>query len=235
LKNNAGIKLSNASSVVEYSDQYLAAFENCELYGAWDKNGHVYACVSSAQDFIETEVCAKKRMFWGFAFDIFHYIYHPTPWTHALRGSRVLIISAFEDSIREKLPVLDKIYGRDLFPDCTFLTLKPPQTQGAEDYPEFTEVLSAFYKKLDALKGQYDVALVSCGGYGSLVVAHIYALGTPAIYVGGVLQMYFGILGSRWLRERPDIVRAFLNPHWSRPKESEKPANYKAIEGSCYW
>jgi hypothetical protein len=95
--------------------------------------------------------------------------------------------------------------------------------------------LNEFTKELDKIKDDYDVALVSCGGYGNLVCNHIYNSGKSAIYVGGTLQMYFGILGSRWLRERSDILRMFLNEHWSRPKESEKPPGHQAIEKSCYW
>jgi hypothetical protein len=60
-------------------------------------------------------------------------------------------------------------------------------------------------------------------------------MGKSAIYVGGVLQMYFGIYGERWLRERSDIMRMYLNKHWSRPKENERPKNYKEVEKSCYW
>jgi len=41
--------------------------------------------------------------------------------------------------------------------------------------------------------------------------------------------------GSRWIKERPDILRLFLNRFWSRPKESEKPKNHQNIEGGCYW
>ena len=47
--------------------------------------------------------------------------------------------------------------------------------------------------------------------------------------------MYFGILGTRWLRERPDIVKLYLNKYWLKPDENEKPLGYKNIEGSCYW
>jgi hypothetical protein len=47
--------------------------------------------------------------------------------------------------------------------------------------------------------------------------------------------MYWGILGARWFKDRPDIIRLFLNKSWTRPKESEKPANYKGIENGCYW
>ena len=42
-------------------------------------------------------------------------------------------------------------------------------------------------------------------------------MGKPAIYVGGVLQMYFGILGQRWVRERPDILRMYLNEPEGEP------------------
>ena len=37
------------------------------------------------------------------------------------------------------------------------------------------------------------------------------------------------------MRERPDILRVYMNEHWSRPKESEKPTNHKAVENNCYW
>ena len=128
-----------------------------------------------------------------------------------------------------------KIYGIDLFPDCTITTIKPPQTQAAEPSREFDVELAEFCERLDAIKGTYDVALVACGGYGNLVCNHIYTTGHSAIYVGGVLQMYFGILGERWLRERPDIVTLYLNEFWRRPSDAEKPRNFQAVEGSCYW
>ena len=81
----------------------------------------------------------------------------------------------------------------------------------------------------------FDIALCSCGGYGNLVCAEIYKLGKSAVYVGGVLQMYFGIYGNRWMRERPDILKLFMNKHWTRPKNNEKPSGHNKVEGSCYW
>ena len=95
--------------------------------------------------------------------------------------------------------------------------------------------INKFFNRLDDIKDTYDIALVSAGGYGNLICSHIFKSGKSSIYVGGVLQMYFGLLGTRWLKERPDIVRLYLNKYWSRPKESEKPKNHNNIEGSCYW
>ena len=90
-------------------------------------------------------------------------------------------------------------------------------------------------KKVKVIKDYFDIALCSCGCYGNLVCAEIYRLGKSAIYVGGVLQMYFGIYGNRWLKERPDILRLFMNKHWTRPKDEECPIGHKGVEGGCYW
>jgi hypothetical protein len=237
MKNNAGIRLTDMTSIVEYSRKYMRAFENCEVYSGWEPQGEVYKWIIPSHDYIRQRFSSKK-VIWAFAHDIFHYIYSPNPWTHALRGKRVLIISAFVDSIRERLSVESRtrIYdGVDLFPDCTFVLLKPPQTQGGNASSIFTMELENFTRQLDTVMGDFDVALVSCGGYGNLVCDYIYKNGKSAIYIGGALQMYFGILGTRWVRERPEIVKMFLNKEWSRPKESERPANHAGIEGSCYW
>jgi len=234
MKKNAGIMLSSEASINTFSELYMKSMEKAELIGAWEVYGAVYRAISESHDYIRKKYKPKK-FFWAFAFDIFHYI-HSIPWTHALRGKRLLIISAFEQSILESLPKRDKIYGIDLFPDCKITTIRPPQTQGSESSQEFTVELANFCTKLDLIKDTYDVALVSCGGYGNLVCSHIYSKnGKSAIYVGGVLQMYFGILGERWLRERPEIVSLYANEFWRRPKDVEKPRDYQTVEGSCYW
>jgi len=237
MKNNAGIRISSTASIVDYSTLYLGAFENCQLFAGWESYGNVIRHIQQSHDMITQWYLSsgQRTMFWAFAFDIFHYVYD-MPWTWALRGKRVLIVSPFEESFREKVPIRSQLYdGVDLFPDCEFLFIRPPQTQGSEPSQEFSVELDGFLQRLDTLRGQYDVALVSCGGYGNLVCNAIYESGHSAIYVGGVLQMYFGVLGGRWLRERPDVVRLFLNSHWSRPKASERPKDCERVEGSSYW
>jgi len=232
MKTNAGIMLPDVNRIMQYSQLYLKAFTNCDIYATWESHGGVYPHIQQSHDYITTTFV--KPQIWAFTFDIFHYIYN-TPWTHALQGKRILIISAFENSIQSKIATRENIYGIDLFPDCEIITIKPPQTQGAETSDDFLTELNRFTARLDAIKDTYDIALVSCGGYGNLVCNHIFESGKSAIYVGGVLQMYFGILGGRWLKERPDILRIFMNEHWSRPQECEKPQGHGAIEGSCYW
>lgn len=132
--------------------------------------------------------------------------------------------------------MLNEIYGKDLFPGCSFILLKPPQTQGDEPSQEFDIEFNSFCGQINKIKDEFDVALCSCGGYGNPICAFIYKhLNKSAIYVGGVLQMYFGIYGNRWLKERKDIMQLYLNKHWSRPKLSEKPKSADKIEDNCYW
>lgn len=233
MKNNAGIKMTNFNSILKYSDMYLEAFDNCEMFAGWEVHGDYINHISQSYDYI-VKTYNTKKIIWAFNFDIFHYIYS-NPWTRALKGKRILIISPFEESIKEKIPIREKIYGIDLFPDCIITTIKPPQTQADQDSREFDIELTDFFKKLDKIKDTYDVALVSCGGYANPVCNYIYKSGKSSIYIGGVLQLYFGILGNRWLIERPDVIRLFLNEHWSRPKISERPINYEKVEGGCYW
>ena len=244
MKSNAGIILPSMQSVIQFSEHYLKAFEYCEVMAGWEIYGEYIKHISQSHAYIKQKymtdannMIQKKldhKMIWTMALDIYHYI-HSTPWTLALRGKRILLISPFEDTLREKIPVRSKIYGIDLFPDCEITTIRPPQTQAAEIGDEFIVEFERFKVRLDAIKDTYDVALVSCGGYANPVCAYLFECGKSAIYVGGVLQMYFGILGQRWLTDRPDVVRLYLNEHWSSPKNSEKPAGFNKVEGGCYW
>jgi len=157
------------------------------------------------------------------------------PWTHALSGKRLLIVSSFAETFKKQLPHLSKIYGRDLFPGCSFVFLKPPVTNGSNRSRPYRTELNEFKKRIENIKNDFDIALVSCGGYGNPILSKIYDMGKSAIYVGGVLQMYFGVYGSRWERERPTIMRLFKNEYWVRPTAQERPAGFENVEGSCYW
>lgn len=232
MKNNAGIKITNSQSIINYASLYLQSFQECEIYLDWEPWGNVAQSIFDSLIFIHINF-NKKRVA-ALALDVFHNI-HSNPWTNSLRGKRLLIISPFVDSMRDKLNEREKIYGIDLFPECEFVFLKPPQTQGKCESEEFDVELDKFAGKINEIKNLFDIALVSCGGYGNLVCSIIYQMNKSAIYVGGVLQMYFGIYGARWERERTEIMKLYKNEYWSRPKEIERPDGFKNIENNCYW
>ena len=184
MKKNAGISITSIQSVIKYASQYAKIFEQCEVYTDWPSWGAVGKGIGNSQEYFEKKY--KKPTLWAFVYDLYHTIYS-RPWTHALRGNRILIISSFVESYKKKVSngTLNKIYGIDLFPDCELLFLKPPQTQGSNPSEEFDVELERFAKKIEGIKDQFDVALCSCGGYGNLVCGKIFEMGKSAIYVGG--------------------------------------------------
>lgn len=224
MKNNAGIQITSLKSLKKYSALYLQAFEGCNMYAGWEPWGNVRKYYETSHAYIDYTY-SKKQCIWARAFDIFHYIHDP--WTHALSGKTLLIISPFDLK-----PI--HAYGIDLFPKCSFKFIKPPQTQGTQPSSEWDVELNRFCESINNI--EFDVALCSCGGYGNLVCAYIYqTLKKSAIYVGGVLQMYFGVYGNRWLREHKDVMTLYLNSEWRRPSANEKPSNHTKIESACYW
>ena len=232
MKNNAGIKLTSIKSILKYSELYLEAFNLCDAYFDWDKSGNYIQHIALSHDFITNNF--EKNKFWALSLDIFNNI-HNNPWTQALNGKRLLIISPFIESMKSKLDILPEIYGVDIFPNCEFIFLKPPQTHAAMPSDEFDIELERFIEEIKIIKDDFDIALCSCGGYANLVCSEIFKLNKSAIYVGGVLQMFFGIYGTRWLKEKPEILRIYMNKHWSRPSENEKPSGHNNIENGCYW
>ncbi|MBI96611.1 hypothetical protein CL656_05645 [bacterium] len=220
MKNNAGIHFTSFESTKKYGELYLKSFDNCECFLKWNKYDTYYNTNQKSNDYI-TNKYKNKIQCYANDMNIFDNIINP--WTHCLRNKKLLIISSFCNSIKNKEQNFSKIYDVDLFPGCSFVYLKPPQTNGTNPSRDFQEELNDFCENIKKIKESedFDIALVSCGGYGNLVCNYIYSLDRSAIYVGGVLQMYFGILGSRWKMYNPEVVELYQNDYWSYPSEDE--------------
>ena len=103
-------------------------------------------------------------------------------------------------------------------------------------YPTWSKALASMKAAVDAAM-PFDVALLGCGSYGLPLVGYI--LDThkrPAMYIGGGLQLQFGIKGHRWAnaREQP-LGTLFNNPYWVWPSKAEVPPEANGVEGSAYW
>ena len=89
----------------------------------------------------------------------------------------------------------------------------------------------------DISKIDFDIALLGCGGYGLPLCNYIrHDLQKSAIYVGGGLQLLFGIMGRRW--ENIPMWKKIINENdtkFIRPSKEEQPPNNTRIEGGCYW
>ena len=83
----------------------------------------------------------------------------------------------------------------------------------------------------------FDIALLGCGGYGLPLCNFIYKkMNKSAIYVGGGLQVLFGVMGKRW--ENHPMWKKIISENDSKfikPSGDEIINNNNMIENSCYW
>ena len=232
LESNAGIRCTTSESLEKYVEACRISYASCTFICTW------------------IGVCST----WGQGYLLDHVIPHHIPrcnavalsayeyfddynWLQGLKGKSILIISPFAETIKKQLLVQDKLFTGsqyDWFHDCTFSFVIPPVTlAGNHQNKEWYEHFEAFKERvlLSQLENDFEVALISCGGYGIPICGFIYnELQRSAIYMGGALQIIFGIMGGRW-----EHNNKFINEHWKRPSEAERPPNFKSIEGGCYW
>lgn len=158
------------------------------------------------------------------------------PWTSALQGKRVLVVSPFTDTIVKQYARREMLFENpDVLPHfAELIPLKAVQSIAGTptDYPDWFAALEQMKQSMSSY--DYDVALIGCGAYGMHLAVHAKRTGHVGIHTAGWTQMLFGIYGNRWLNDEPQF-RRFINPYWVRPSDEERPAGADSIENACYW
>lgn len=161
--------------------------------------------------------------------------YAENPWTIALKGKKVLVIHPFAETIKAQYEKRELLFNNnDVLPEFDLYTLKAVQTIAGTKDARFDSWFDALeWMFTEAMKIDFDVALIGCGAYGFPLAAKLKSAGKKAIHLGGVLQILFGIKGNRW--DNDDVVSKMYNEYWVHPSENEKPLNSETVEGGCYW
>lgn len=231
VKNNTGIIFSSINELMRFSLEYLTTFSDSEYYIDWAIQDEEYSENSTVNDFMYHNFATNKQRIWNYALEIYHYIYNLCIWTHALRGKRVLIITPYSTDVmveRTKPEIINKIYdGIELFPDCMLSFVTGPQINGKSSgvgdiTTSIDDELKILYDRIklktqDDESTDFDIALISCGGYTNLVGDFIYKkLNRSAICFGEELFSYFGIYNEYMIKHRPDVIKLFVhkNDSW---------------------
>ena len=162
------------------------------------------------------------------------------PWTELLKGKKVLIIHPFATSISAQLPKRRLIFGDyadRILPEAEYSIITPPQGYGGTTVEGFDSWTKALLKlKEEVSRTEFDVALLGCGAYG-MPLAHFIKtrLEKKSIHVGGILQLQFGIIGTRWHDD--ETVNSLFNSHWIKPLATDRPDNFRKGERgqTPYW
>ncbi len=211
--------------ISRYRELFIESVADIDLLG-------VYFFIENEEYMIDKYMnkpkCSYPRALEPFYFD--------DPWTGALEGKKVLVIHPFTKTIEKQYDKRGSLFdNKRILPDFELKTIKAVQTLAGEQDPRF----ETWFDALEWMKGEidkvdFDVALLGCGAYGIPLQHHIKSLGRQSVYVGGGLQILFGIKGKRW-DDHPEISKMY-NDNWVRADESELISNYKNVEqGGPYW
>jgi len=160
----------------------------------------------------------------------------------------ICIVSYFANEMAVQYKKIKKIFPHKDLSDINIRFVESYNTiKGNEIHKDYNETFTKLKSKLDNLAlverqgtpsqpeghkgGTNDIYFVSCGCYGLPLCNYIKSKGGNSIYVGGLLQMLFGLKGSRW--EKRPLMNKYYNKHWKYP--NKKPKNLEQVEGGCYW
>jgi len=155
------------------------------------------------------------------------------------KNKKVLIISSHKNTIIKQLEKINTIFKKNIFDvSTTFYVYKPPQQNAgnhdSNNWEYHFNQIKQDIKNIKTHEFDFDIALVSCGGFGMITCDYIYSeLWSSVIYIGGALQLLFGIKGERWLNH--PIISNLFNDSWTNVLDIDKPKNPNLCEGGCYW
>ena len=232
LNNNAGIYNVN-KTLRNYLDLYSECIKNSDYLACFTGS------IVNEQNFFINKF--NLNMLHSRVIEPFYCcLENEKPWSHYLINKKVLIISPFVESFKKQLD-----NGFQIFKDPEkkiflygqeFIFYKSFQTSGGNhlhlSWLETYNIMCNDISKLD-----FDIALLGCGGYGLPLCNHIKTkMNKSAIYIGGGLQLLFGVMGKRW--ENNEMWNKIIKENdtkFIKPSGDEIIKNNNNIEGGCYW
>lgn len=235
----AGIQFKSRGDVKDYIKLYNQSVSKCTILGVWD--AAMYSQAIQYYNFIDKMYPSIKRIA-SHALEPFYYMNDKNyDFPELFKDKKILIISSHKNTIDNQLQKnhVIKVFKKQIFHETsTFYVYKPSQQNaGNHDTNSWNHHFDNMKTELKSLKENrfnFDIALVSAGGFGMIVSEYIYSqLDSSVIYIGGPLQLYFGINGGRW--KSNETIRANQNQYWTQVMEEDRPKDPRLCENSSYW
>jgi len=221
---NAGFFPEGEERVRRFAKEYLSAAGGADFVGGWYNPMEDYVVEKFTKENTRAGVLRALEPW-----------YAENKWTKALKGKKVLVVHPYAATIEKQYRRREKLFSdEDTLPEFELITLKAVQTIAGEKDERFSDWFAALdYMYNEAMRRDFDIAIIGCGAYGTPLAAKLKASGKKAVQMGGATQLLFGIKGKRW--DGHPVVSKLYNEYWVRPSQGEVPANAKTIENGCYW
>lgn len=223
--NNAGFFPREKEQVLKFAELMKTSSVEADYIGVW---------FNPMEDYI-IEKYARKDTKIGLLRSLEPWYSVENRWTEAMAGKRVLVIHPFAETIESQYKKRELLFpGTNILPKFDLVTQKAVQTVANKQDKRFQtwfEALDFMYK--EAMKIDFDIAILGCGAYGFPLASMLKKAGKKVVHMGGSTQLLFGIKGGRWDKHR--IISGLYNASWVRPSINERPDQANKVENACYW
>lgn len=225
-----GIYYTDTKDLKIFGKKYNECLENSDILASF------YGLYKPEEDYYFEKYKIKKIR--SRALEPFYILQEKeVPWSHYLIDKKVLVINPFVKSFQKQIERGWKIFkdSHIFLPEQKFAFYESYNTL-AGNHPHSSWLETFEIMKNDIANLDFDIALLGCGGYGLPLCNFIkMELKKSAIYIGGGIQLLFGIKGKRW--ENHPIISKIIkeNGNFISPSGEEILKNNQKIENGCYW
>lgn len=185
-------------------NRFDAVFEACPCLFSRDVYNQDAAAYADSEKYTNLRWPQKPRV-WESLRNVLPFVYR-TPWTHAFRGKRVLVVSPDVEAM-QRLQDAPR-FEASFWVDTTFVYAQwNPEV-------ETTQMLGRIRKELHDRKEEYDVALVDAGALTNVVAYDVYRVGRSALSMGEDLGLLFGVYREHHLQKWSEVCRGFPKEGW---------------------
>ena len=221
---HSGLYPNTTETMTRFHDLIVMASQQTDLYGTFRMIWEDYYI----KKFMRREVTLTHL-------NMLDFWRYEKPFTSALKGKKVLVVHPLAKQIEEQYKKRELLFENpEVLPEFELHTLKAVQTvAGEQDERASTWFDGLDYMYNEAMKIDFDIAILGCGAYGMPLAGMIKKAGRSVIYMGGVTQMLFGIRGGRW--DSDPVANKLYNEHWVSPEAASVPKRASEVEDGCYW
>lgn len=151
-----------------------------------------------------------------------------------LPTNNLCFVSYFAEEMEKQIPFMNWIFPKKIRykkqnpRDWKFIFSENTIAGNEPKDKSYNEVLEDLFQR--CLEKDADVYLLSCGCYGLPLQYKLKEAGKKSVYIGGLMQLLFGLKGKRW--DDRKIIKQHYNKYWKYP--TKKPINAEGVEGWCY-
>jgi hypothetical protein len=218
---NVGLHPADRTHLDRFCEVYLQAADSLDIMAAQGHPGE-----TTVINRIPGRPLVRLRAFESWR--------HPKPWSAALAGKRVLVVTPFANTVLSQFQRRGEVWrDQSVLPPCELMTVRMPLSPGLVPaiHKDWRERLDSLFEECSRLT--YDVMLVGAGGLSVPLVAHAKAQGKIGFHLGGHTQILFGVFGRRW--EGDHVLGKMQTGAWVRPSGDEAPPSVVKVEQGCYW